>query len=136
MHRQTVLTVLQVVFHLNRFIGKLPAFANRHKPHAQRVSQRRANHETTSLGTGDQIDLKMGHQLLQFIDRLAIHGAVIQQRGNVLETDARLRKIRNHPNVLFKIQTNLLLVQMRAKSFHFLEKSFMKLPEYGLASIQ
>ncbi|MNL72024.1 hypothetical protein D3C87_1972660 [compost metagenome] len=45
----------------------------------------------------------MRYQSLQLINGAAVSFAILQQSRDILEADARLREIRNHTNIVFKI---------------------------------
>src|SRR6266702_3981820 len=92
---QRVGAVLQVVADARGLRRQLLGLAYRHEARVQPVRQRRAEDEPARLDTEHQVDLLADVVRRQRVGQLCEALLVLQQRGDVVEQNARLGKIRN-----------------------------------------
>ena len=93
-------SIFEVIGLLEGLVGQLALFANRHDTIAQSESRSRGKNEAASIDSDDSVD-GTGRQVFdQKIDAAGEQPRIGQNRCDVFELDARLRKIGNVPNGL------------------------------------
>ena len=103
MNLERVLAVLEVVGLLDRLRRQLPRLADRNESSADALRHRGAEDEAAALDADHGVDALPGIRHRQQIDRRLEAGRIAQQRRDVVEEDAGLRKVRNVANVLFEV---------------------------------
>src|SRR4051812_5302434 len=92
---ERVRAVLEGVLHGDRLRRQLAQLAHRDEAGIQLVGHGGAEDEAPRLHPDDDVDLLAGIGLEHEIDRLAVGLLVLQQRGDVVEQDPGLRKVRD-----------------------------------------
>ena len=93
-------SIFEVVGLLEGLVGQLAFFTNRHDTGAQSESRRRGKNEAASINPDDSIDGTGRQAFDQKIDATGKQPRIGQDRCDVFELDARLRKIGDVPNGL------------------------------------
>jgi GNAT superfamily N-acetyltransferase len=115
--------VLQVVLKGMRAVRELARFAERDERPFQQQSQRSRKQEPPGFGSRHRIDLLALVMFLHALDRLAKGFRLSQERGNVLEKDARFGKIRDIANVLREVHHNVpLATALVVKGYGFIQE--------------
>src|ERR1700688_551328 len=102
MHLERVAAVFKLVGDLRTFGGKFPGLADRYESGTQRIRQGRRKNEPTRLNPQYYIDMGTVVVFLQSINGSAESCLIFEQRGDVVEKYAGLRKIGYFANQLFK----------------------------------
>ena len=85
--------VLELVLDLDRLRRQLAELAHRHEAGAELVGQRRAEDEAARLHADHEVDLRAADLLGHAVDHLAERVRLLEERGDVVEADARLREV-------------------------------------------
>src|SRR5439155_13759978 len=83
--------------------GQLHRLANRDEAGADRAGDGAAEDESTRLRGRDDVDIALGGELGNAIDRLAERLRLKQERRDVAEDDARLREVRDVADVFAEV---------------------------------
>src|SRR2546425_9281153 len=92
-HRQSVATVLELVFHLDRFPGQLAKLAHGDESRTELMRQCPGEDESTRLDADDDLDPLLLVALGQKVDDITEGRPVLEEGRDVLEKDALRRKI-------------------------------------------
>ena len=90
---QAIGAIFQLVAHAHAFGGKLLRLAHGHESRAQGISQRRRENEAARFDAQHLIDGSVLIMRLQPVDHAAESVFVLQQRGDVVEENARFGKV-------------------------------------------
>src|SRR5947209_5721981 len=99
---QNVLSVFEIVRDARHFGRQLLRFAHRHEARAERVGKRGREDKTARLDAEHNINALALEGLRQRVNGQAQTLRVLQQRRDVVEVDARLRKVRHFANEMFE----------------------------------
>src|SRR5919109_632055 len=103
MHFERVGAVFELVALLVSLRRQLPRLADRNEAGTQAMRDRGAEDEAAALDSDDGVDAVVFEPRRHHLDRRLESFTMPQQRGDVIEENARLRKIRNVSDVLFQI---------------------------------
>ena len=92
---EAVRSVLKRVFDRARAIGKLAAFARGHESRRETGRDRRAENESTTLGTNDDINARRTKRIRHDFHSKREPCRIRQQRRDIFEEDAGLGKVRD-----------------------------------------
>ena len=98
-HLEAVGAVFEVVGDADRSCRQLAELAHRHEAGADAVGDRRAEDEAAALDADDEVDALAAYGVGQRVDRQLEALGVPQQRGDVVEQDARLGEVRDVANL-------------------------------------
>src|SRR6185437_13001478 len=99
---ERVRTVFEVIAHARGLRGQLLRLAHWNEAGVQAISQRRPEDKAARLNAEDQVDVLLNVVRGQRVDQLRKTGLVLQQRGDVVEQDARLGKVRHGADQLLQ----------------------------------
>ncbi len=100
---ESVGAVLELVRDARRFRRQLFRFSHGDKTRAEPVRQRGSKNESARFHTDHQVHGLAGVVAAKLIHERAKTGGILQQRGQIVEKNSRLRVIRNFSNQFFQI---------------------------------
>ena len=93
MQLQPVHSVLELVLRPDRQMRQLARLAGEHEPRVELQRKRRAEQEATRLGGEHAVGAQRSGEPREAVDRALQSRRARQQRGDVLEQDARLGEV-------------------------------------------
>src|SRR5439155_16655691 len=96
-------SVFEIVGGPQRRRGQLARFANRREAGAYAVRDRGAKNEPPALDADDDVDRLFLERRRQTIDGRFEAGRILQQRGDVVKEDPRLREIRHVTDLALQV---------------------------------
>src|SRR5271157_1028710 len=107
-HFQRVVAVFQFVLPLQDVGRQLLRLAHRNEARVQAVRKRRPEDESARLNAQHQVDVLVDVVLRKRVDEAGKAELVFEQRGDVVEENARFRKARNFADELLEVVTVVL----------------------------